>query len=70
MKYAVAGYDNSSKKLMLKLMDEDQIVSLLNNESNSTWDKNKIEKFKAEAASKKGYFVDFQGRKYRVIAIS
>ena len=70
MKYAVAGYDNNSKKLMLKLMDEVQIVSLLNNESSSTWDKNKIEKFKAEASSKKGYFVDFQGRKYRVIAIS
>lgn len=70
MRYAIAGYDSKTKKLMLKVMSEEEIISLLKEEHHFTWPKDKIEKFKHEANSKKGYYADFNnGHIYRVIAI-
>lgn len=69
-KYAVAGYDEHTKKLVMKVLEEDETIDLLTHERHFTWEKSKIDQFKAEAASKKGYYVDFNnGRKFRVIAI-
>lgn len=71
VKYAVAGYDEHTKKLVMKVLEEDETIDLLSNERHFTWEKSKIDQFKAAAASKKGYYVDFNnGRKFRVIAIS
>lgn len=71
MKYAIAGYDSRTKKLMLKVMSEEETISLLKEEHHFTWAEDKIEKFKHEANSKKGYYVDFNnGHVYRVIAIA
>ena len=67
-KIAVAGTDG--KKLQLKLMALDEAVAMLNSYRHFDYTEEQKEKLRKAIVSPKGYFVEFNGIKFRLLKVS